>query len=423
LTLQNKVLYYDFMIRRIAAIGFIFISTAVAWGILSATIFSRTEGYGAGLRDKVAGIWGGEQVATPPLVEFSHVETNKVSSVVNGKNVIEVTQVPVTSHPPLESSHLDAGIDLDYRQKGLLWYSTYKVAFAGEYVFRNAGDKTEQLSLRLQLPATQSVYDGLEFKLNGQTMRVSHAGNNAVASAVLEPGTVARLSVKYRSQGLGTWTYSFGEGVSQVRDFRLRMRTNFADIDFSENALAPTSKQRAGSGWDLEWAYQDLVSGYHIALVMPEKLQPGPLAGAISLFAPVSLFFFFFVLLMVTTIRKIDLHPMNYFFLAAAFFAFHLLLAYLVDHISIHWAFLLSSVISVFLVVSYLRLVAGLQFAAFVAGGAQLLYLVLFSYAFFFKGLTGLTITIGAIITLFVAMQMTGRIKWSEQSATATVLS
>ena len=108
---------------------------------------------------------------------------------------------------------------------------------------------------------------------------------------------------------------------------------------------------------------------------------------------------------------------MNYFFLAAAFFAFHLLLAYLVDHISIHAAFLLSSAVSLFLVVTYLRLVAGLRFAAVEAGGAQLLYLVLFSYAFFFKGFTGLTVTIGAILTLFFAMQVTGRIRWSERLA------
>jgi len=40
---------------------------------------------------------------------------------------------------------------------------------------------------------------------------------------------------------------------------------------------------------------------------------------------------------------------------------------------------------------------------------------VLFSYAFFFKGFTGLAITIGAIVTLFVVMQMTGRVQWSEK--------
>jgi hypothetical protein len=104
---------------------------------------------------------------------------------------------------------------------------------------------------------------------------------------------------------------------------------------------------------------------------------------------------------------------MNYFFLAAAFFAFHLLLAYLVDHISIHVAFLLASMVSIGLVVSYLRLVAGMRFAVREAGIAQFIYLVLFSYAFFFKGFTGLAVTIGSILTLFVAMQATGRLNWS----------
>ena len=76
---------------------------------------------------------------------------------------------------------------------------------------------------------------------------------------------------------------------------------------------------------------------------------------------------------------------------------------------------LISSVVSVALVVSYLRLVVGLRFAALEAGTAQLIYLVLFSYAFFWKGFTGLAITIIAIITLFVVMQATGRIRWSER--------
>ena len=150
---------------------------------------------------------------------------------------------------------------------------------------------------------------------------------------------------------------------------------------------------------------------------MPEELQPGPLAGEISYAAPVSLFFFFFLMFIITALRDIDLHPMNYFFLATAFFAFHLLLAYLVDHISILAAMAISSLVSVLLVVSYLRLVVGMRFAALEAGTAQLIYLVLFSYAFFWRGFTGLSITIIAIITLFVVMQVTGRIRWSERFA------
>jgi hypothetical protein len=64
--------------------------------------------------------------------------------------------------------------------------------------------------------------------------------------------------------------------------------------------------------------------------------------------------------------------------------------------------------------------VVNARFAVVDAGLSQLIYLVLFSYAFFFEGYTGLAITIGAILTLFVVMQMTGRIRWEERFSRAT---
>jgi inner membrane protein involved in colicin E2 resistance len=225
------------------------------------------------------------------------------------------------------------------------------------------------------------------------------------------------LHVAYHSQGLDSWRYHLGDGIAQARDFQLVMTTNFRDIDFADDTLSPTSKTLVPGGWELAWQYSNLVSGFQIGMTMPQKVQPGPLAGEISYAAPVSLFFFFFLMFIVTTLRDIEMHPLNYFFLATAFFSFHLLLAYLVDHISIHAAMVISSAVSVGLVVSYLRLVVGMRFAALEAGTAQLIYLVLFSYAFFWKGFTGLAITIIAILTLFVVMQATGRIRWSERFA------
>lgn len=146
---------------------------------------------------------------------------------------------------------------------------------------------------------------------------------------------------------------------------------------------------------------------------LPNRLNPGPLAARITAFAPVSLLFFMVVMVILGVLQQRNLHPVNYGFLSAAFFAFHLLLAYLVDHVDIHVAFVAASAVSIGLVVSYLRLVSGTAFALGRAGLAQLIFLVLFSYAFFFEGYTGLTVTLGAIVTLFVLMQMTARVDWA----------
>ena len=404
------------MTKRLIAIVFIFVCASVAWAILGGTIFARTYDSAATADNRVASTWGAPQDQSPPTASFRESVSRNAESIENGKVVVKTIQEEVTTSLPLESSAVEVALDLEHRQKGLIWYSTYKVAFAGNYGFRNTSDKERTVTFVLNFPTSKAIYDDLVFTVEGTPVAVSNEQNAAIGSVKVPAGQVARLAVGYRSQGLNEWRYSFGsKDVAQVRDFTLKMKTNFKDIDFPDNTLSPHEKHETGTGWELTWVYKNLVSGYQIAMVMPEKLQPGPLAGRISFFAPVSLFFFFFIMLIITTMRGIELHPMNYFFLAAAFFSFHLLLAYLVDHVSIHLAFVISAAVSVFLVVSYLRLVVGLHFASREAAVAQFVYLVMFSYAFFLKGFTGLAITIGSVVTLFVAMQVTGRIRWADK--------
>jgi hypothetical protein len=405
------------MSRRIAALAFIFVCTGIAWVILGSTIFTRTYDpeFVSGGKAKVASNWGTAQMQAPPTAVWHKKITMTNTRRENGKTVIEdsVRLEPVALS--LNSSNINVDFDLTHRQNGLLWYSTYKVDFGAVYTFVNDTGADQAVSFRLPFPAEKAIYDDLVFNVDGTPLKFATESGGIVGTAPVAAGKAATVNISYKSQGLDSWHYNFGQEVSQVKNFSLRMNTNFKDIDFPQNTMSPSEKKETADGWELSWNYKNLLSGYDIGMTMPEKLQPGPLAGKISFFAPVSLFFFFFLIFIITTLRNIDIHPMNYFFLACAFFAFHLLMAYTVDHISIHAAFLLSSVVSIFLVISYLRLVVGIRFAAIEAGIAQLVYLVLFSYAFFFKGFTGLAVTIGSIATLFVVMQMTGKVDWTEK--------
>lgn len=406
------------MVKRLFAIAFIFVCTAIGWMALGATIFERSRASDAGLRDRVSSTWGAPQEQRAPSAFIERTETRVVRDPPRdpAQAATERTEtVRVRIEQPLVQTRASVAFDLEHRQKGLMWYATYTVAFDGSFAFRN-DSRTDSVQFEFRLPAAAAVYDDLRVTLNGAPVRYEMRDQAIALAARLPRGDTATLGVAYRSQGLDQWRYVLGREseVAEVRDFDLTMRTNFEAIDFPDNTLSPAERREAGDGWELRWRYANLVSGFQIGMDMPKKLQPGPLAGEIAFFAPVSLLFFFAAMFLVTTIRGIELHPMNYAFLAAGFFAFHLLLAYLVDHISIHLAFAISAVVSVALVVSYLRLAVGPAFAFREAATAQLLYLVLFSYAFFFKGLTGLAITIGAILTLFVAMQLTGRVRWSE---------
>ncbi len=404
------------MVKRIAAIIFIFVCTCVAWSVLGGTILARTYSADNALRGQVQSLWGSAQVQTPPVATYVRMEERQEKRVENKKEITDILQDKIPTSLPLVQSRVNVDLALEHRQKGLLWYSTYQVKFAGDFTFENNSSASQDVTFRLPFPTKDALYDDVTFTADGVALQFKILDSAIEGTARVAAGKTAKLRTGYRSQGLDRWTYQFGaNGVQEVRDFELNMMTDFRAIDFPQGTISPQQKRETPAGWELKWQYANLLSGAGLGMLMPEKLQPGPLAGQISFFAPVSLFFFFFLMFIITTLRNIEMHPMNYFFLAAAFFAFHLLLAYLVDHVSIHTAFVICSAVSIFLVISYLRLVVGLRFAAVEAGITQFVYLVLFSYAFFFKGYTGLAITIGSIVTLFAVMQMTGRIRWAEK--------
>ncbi|MCI0673839.1 MAG: cell envelope integrity protein CreD, partial [Myxococcaceae bacterium] len=223
----------------------------------------------------------------------------------------------------------------------------------------------------------------------------------------LGPGEKATFRVAYRSRGTSRWDYLLGvEG--EARNFRLALTTDFARVDFPAGTVSPTRHAQSGNGWSGTWEFVRLVSSRSIGVELPQRLNPGPLASRITFFAPVSLLFFFFVVALMAEVRQRPIHPLNYFFFGCAFFAFHLLLAYLVDHVQLGVALALASAVSLLLSVTYARLFTGWRFALRELGLSQLVYLVLFSLTFLLEGFTGLAITVGAIVTLFLMMQVTG---------------
>src|SRR5215210_4190711 len=115
------------MTRRLIAITFIFICTSVAWAILGGTIFSRTYESGAVSSNRVASTWGTQQNQSPPSASFTTLVEKKQETLENGKKIVKKVTEEVVTELPLESSRIDVDLDLQHRQKGLLWYSTYKV--------------------------------------------------------------------------------------------------------------------------------------------------------------------------------------------------------------------------------------------------------------------------------------------------------
>src|SRR3982074_3633381 len=145
------------MVKRIGAISFIFLCTAIAWAILGFSIFSRTYNLQPSLANKVASSWGTPQEQTPPFAWYIRTTTHKTKTTVDGKTVEKDEEENIAIPLLLESSNVEVALDLQHRQKGLLWYSTYTTGFTGVYRFRNPTGKAQQVYVSWRFPAEKAI--------------------------------------------------------------------------------------------------------------------------------------------------------------------------------------------------------------------------------------------------------------------------
>ncbi len=403
------------MLKRMAGIVFIFVCVTFAWLVLGSTVQFRTSSQDNKLRGAVGQLWGEPQRQAAPRAHYTTREERTVTVERDGKERKESRIQEVCHDVALSASDVKADLALDYRRKGLLWYSTYKVRFTGRYTVANPTKEPQEIHFVFTLPSRGAVYDDLRLSVDGAPARDLRVADGQVSRAVaLGPERSCVVEVTYASQGMDEWWYLFGDSVSQVRDFGLTVGTDFEGVDFPPNSVSPSAKTRSGRGWSLRWEYRNLVSGVQLGVALPHRLNPGPWVSEVTFAAPVSLFLFFFLLFIIAARQGVPVHPMHFFFIGAAYFSFHLLLAYLVDHLSVPASFAIASAVSLFLVVSYVRAAVGPRFAFLEVGLSQLLYQVLFAATFFLESFTGLAITVLCVLTLFAVMQYTAKVDWTD---------
>ncbi len=376
------------------AIAGILLVTTFAWFVLGSAIQKRSVDSGSTINKEVQQVWG------PNLCQQHPVAFYLSPNVRAGKALIQS-----------EKSRIRANINYKPKKRGLMSHRTYDVNFMGAYSFRNPTRIQQTMFLQFPLPNTQGL-KGVKITLDGKETDVRRAADGSLELALeVAASTAVELQVVYQTNGSNSWLYAFPH-PERIQDFELFLKTNFAEYSFPNGCGSAT--QRDEKNCEFTWAYQpDVLSAPNIGMDMPKLLNPAPVASRISFFAPVSLLFFVTVLLLLASLKGLQLHPMHVCFVAAGFFAFHLLFAYLTDVIPMFIAFGIAALVSVMLVCSYLRTVGGNALLR-IALPAQIGYMVLFSVSFFFDGLTGLTIAIGSVITLALLMKVTATTSWKD---------
>ena len=383
--------------KRIFLVILIFAAACAGWSILGSATKVRSRLLKSKLGAQVCSLWGSPLMQKAPSFAVQIPGTDQVRQLMPTANQIDVSIV------------------LDYRRKGLIWYPTYKVSFDGRYTMSNDEAVVQKVRAHFDFPAPAATYDAFLFEVDGNKLVLPVSTQDGISELLeIEPGASREFRIAYETQGLGDWRYCIDPEVGRVQGLELTITTDFANVDYPPGSRSPTSAEPTETGMLLCWEASDLITTQQVGVVVPGKLNPGPLSARITFFAPVCLLFFFLVMAAINILRNIPVHPMHYLFIAAGFFAFHLLFAYLVDHLNVHISFGIAAVTSVTLVVRYLASALGSEFPWKTALAAQVFYLVLFSYSFFLKGMTGSTVTVGAVVTLAVMMKLTAKIDWDD---------
>lgn len=379
-----------------AAIGIV-ACTAVAWFLLGATLAHRTSQSSADMQREVSGVWGPQLSQQHPQAWF------ETPNAPGGKAVVQPS-----------SSVVKVGLTYEPKRRGLLWHRTYDMVFKGDYQFTNPTKIPQTLYINFPLPENTAGLRDFEFVLGEKDSAAREAipdESGVVTRAIQLPASGSvMLHTGYQTRGTDTWRYLFPDN-RRISGFHLTLRTDFEEINFPFGTGSPSERTQDPGGYTLVWDYPDMLAATAIGMDMPKRLNAGPIASRIAFFAPVSLLLFVTLILLIGGIKGIPLHPMHVFFIAAGFFAFHLLFAYLVDLLDLIPSFCIAAVTSVLLVCGYLRAVGGNTLFK-IALPAQAVYLVLFSASFFIDGLTGITLAVLGVITLALLMLLTARIDW-----------
>lgn len=204
------------MVKRIVALVFIVVCSSAAWMVLSVNMKLRTDERGFSMSDAVGGLWGTEQHQVAPTVGINwenekRVEMNNEAKLSATKKKLEEEQVKAKMEQrnprkmemkpeefikiikekhdqllTLSASDINVDLSLDYRQKGLLWFSTYTVDFKAQYKIENPVGQDVNVAMTFPFPSAGAVYDNMAIEALGrQDLQYNtRAGQNGATSMV-----------------------------------------------------------------------------------------------------------------------------------------------------------------------------------------------------------------------------------------------
>ena len=264
---------------------------------------------------------------------------------------------------PLSSQRLRIDATMNYRKRGLVYFSGFDFTFDGVFSVKNDEGRAIDavFVLPIQLATNKVMLSDLVFEVDAEPVAVSLAegADKLVWTGRLAAAQQVVFHVGFRGRGLDSFVYRL-DPSARVRDFELAMTiAGGHNIDYPDG-VAPASEMRTeGDRVSLWWRYGSLESGIPIGVVLPSEASFDAELGTMAARAWGPFVLLFAALSAVAALWRRSLAFYEAYLVGAAYALFFVLVAYWAAIMHFVVAYLLGLVVIGALLAVFLRSVFG----------------------------------------------------------------
>lgn len=380
-------------------IWLVFFPLLVGWLMLADRLETRTHKAMYNQLSSVKQIWGGNLAQPMPSVRYKRFGSD-VSTLSKGE---------------IDASDISVILKVDYRKKGLVYYTGYNAKFMGKYTIKNPENENIYLSFIFPYPTRQGegVLQNVKLLVNGKEdiEDTEYQSNLALWTGLLNPSDTLEIMVKYDGRGLDQLKYGFEPG-KQINNFTMKVDVQGAkNLDYAESTMPPTEpSQETPQGKILIWKLDKALTQLNIGVILPDKLNVEKQLFVMVYRAPV---FFLMFLVALGVIIRLSGESLNFIPIvvtSVAYFFFYPLFAYLVIYVGVTLAFIISFGSIGLLILNYTRILYGIKMALTIVM-AYTFFLGITSLSALLPTYTGLILTIEGLVLMGTVMQVLSRHK------------
>ncbi len=351
------------------------------WGSLGIVLFSawvigtqvgdRWGFANSALYQDVLDRWGAPIVQPAPSARF--VESGSVFNTLGAL--------------PFDSQKVRVHAAMNYRRRGLVYFSGFEFDFEGAYALTNPEAHAIDVAFVFPIHAQRNriLLSDLRFAVDGKAAAIplDEESDKLVWTGRLEPGQTARFDLGFRGRGLDGLTYRLDPSLP-VRDFELDLRIvgGGDEIDYAQGVLPSHRVEATADGVDLHWGFPSLESGVPVGVILPSEESYDAIITTMVWRSPGTFALFFGALTVLAAWRRRPLERYEAYLVASGYAFFFVLLPYLAAYMDFHVAYGLACGLIGALLVAFLtkilspdarRALVGLVFALLVVPTAAVI--------------------------------------------------